>query len=134
KGARALPLRRPAPDVVHHATVERGLCGPFDGAANMSDFTTAYPSSRKVLVDGPAGVKVPMREIALGGGERPLRVYDTSGPQGFDVTTGLPKLREAWIAPRRAAASSGGPVTQLHYARRGEITPEMEFVAVREGL
>ena len=25
-------------------------------------------------------------------------------------------------------------MTQLHYARRGEITPEMEFIAVREGL
>jgi phosphomethylpyrimidine synthase len=29
---------------------------------------------------------------------------------------------------------STGRVTQLHYARRGEITPEMEFVAVREGV
>src|SRR5882757_4876223 len=25
-------------------------------------------------------------------------------------------------------------VTQMHYARQGEITPEMEFVAIREGL
>jgi phosphomethylpyrimidine synthase len=25
-------------------------------------------------------------------------------------------------------------VTQLHYARRGEVTPEMEFVALREGV
>ena len=25
-------------------------------------------------------------------------------------------------------------MTQLHYARKGEITPEMEFVAVREGV
>nr|WP_026311214.1 phosphomethylpyrimidine synthase ThiC [Parafrankia elaeagni] len=35
-------------------------------------------------------------------------------------------------APRRALA--GRAVTQLAYARRGEITPEMEFVALREGL
>jgi phosphomethylpyrimidine synthase len=28
----------------------------------------------------------------------------------------------------------GANVTQLHYARRGDITPEMEFVAVREGM
>ncbi|MGI9023078.1 MAG: phosphomethylpyrimidine synthase ThiC, partial [Acidimicrobiales bacterium] len=34
--------------------------------------------------------------------------------------------------PLRAAA--GKTVTQLHYARRGEITPEMEFVALREGV
>jgi phosphomethylpyrimidine synthase len=33
-------------------------------------------------------------------------------------------------SPLRAAA--GRRVTQLHYARRGEITPEMEFVAIRE--
>ena len=30
--------------------------------------------------------------------------------------------------------SSGGAVTQMHYARRGEITPEMSFVAIREGV
>ncbi|HMM52738.1 MAG TPA: phosphomethylpyrimidine synthase ThiC [Burkholderiaceae bacterium] len=33
-------------------------------------------------------------------------------------------------APRRARA--GANVTQMHYARRGLITPEMEFVAIRE--
>ncbi|MCX8006073.1 MAG: phosphomethylpyrimidine synthase ThiC, partial [Burkholderiaceae bacterium] len=32
--------------------------------------------------------------------------------------------------PRRARA--GGNVTQMHYARRGIVTPEMEFVAIRE--
>ncbi|HEU4480227.1 MAG TPA: phosphomethylpyrimidine synthase ThiC [Pyrinomonadaceae bacterium] len=31
-------------------------------------------------------------------------------------------------------AKSGGCVTQLHYARRGIITPEMEFIAIRENL
>jgi len=31
-------------------------------------------------------------------------------------------------------AKPGCRVTQLHYARRGDITPEMEFVALREGL
>ncbi|TGS08309.1 phosphomethylpyrimidine synthase ThiC, partial [Mesorhizobium sp. M1C.F.Ca.ET.187.01.1.1] len=34
--------------------------------------------------------------------------------------------------PRRARA--GANVTQMHYARRGIITPEMEFVAIRENL
>ncbi|NKD87807.1 phosphomethylpyrimidine synthase ThiC [Haematospirillum sp. 15-248] len=35
-------------------------------------------------------------------------------------------------APRRAC--NGHNVTQMHYARRGIITPEMEFVAIRENL
>ncbi|MBM3386435.1 MAG: phosphomethylpyrimidine synthase ThiC [Betaproteobacteria bacterium] len=34
--------------------------------------------------------------------------------------------------PRRARA--GANVTQMHYARRGIVTPEMEFVALRENL
>ncbi|PWE13756.1 phosphomethylpyrimidine synthase ThiC [Alcaligenes faecalis] len=34
--------------------------------------------------------------------------------------------------PRRSI--SGANVTQMHYARRGIITPEMEFVAIRENL
>ncbi len=35
-------------------------------------------------------------------------------------------------APRRA--KSGANVTQMHYARRGLITPEMEYIAIRENL
>jgi phosphomethylpyrimidine synthase len=31
-------------------------------------------------------------------------------------------------------ARSGHRVTQMYYARRGEITPEMEFIAIREGV
>jgi phosphomethylpyrimidine synthase len=31
-------------------------------------------------------------------------------------------------------AKAGGNVTQMHYARRGIITPEMEFIAVRENM
>ena len=46
----------------------------------------AFPNSAKVYVEGTRGVRVPMREIALSGGEPPLRVYDATGPQG---TSGL---------------------------------------------
>ena len=93
-------------------------------------FESCFPASTKVHLDGPGGVRVPMREISLSGGEPPLRVYDTSGPQGGDVRAGLPGVRAAWVSGR----DRRGAVTQLHYARRGEITPEMEFVALREGL
>ncbi len=41
---------------------------------------------------------------------------------------------EVWQGERRAPlrARAGANVTQLHYARRGEVTPEMAFVAARE--
>ena len=123
----------------------------------MSEFSTAYPNSTKTYVDGPQGVRVPVREVALENGASSLRVYDTSGPQGHDVKAGLPKLREPWVSARLRSAETDASfgearpspqrptngsglgsvtrcVTQLHYARKGEITPEMEFVAVREGL
>ena len=35
---------------------------------------------------------------------------------------------------RPLRARAGRRVTQMHYARRGEITAEMEFIALREGL
>ena len=121
----------------------------------------AFPSSSRVFVPGPDGTGVPMREIALSGGEPPLRVYDTSGPRGLDPRDGLPLLRDEWIRARdvrvtgraatvapsrtddplelppgmaRTTRRGNGPVTQMHYARRGEVTPEMEFVAAREGM
>ena len=109
-----------------------------------------FPGSTKVHVEGTRGIRVPFREIALSGGELPLRVYDTSGPEGHSVHEGLPALRATWISEREVSAVDGrrstvngfqrpayrgaGPITQLHYARRGEITPEMEFVALREGV
>ena len=40
----------------------------------MSEFATAFPNSRKVFVDGPQRVRVPMREIALEKGAASLRV------------------------------------------------------------
>jgi len=121
-----------------------------------SDYPGAFPNSKKIYIDGSRGIRVPIREIHLSGGEPPLQVYDTSGPREVDVRNGLAPLREEWIRKRevvetpRVRMSSpdiempGGlsrrtfrglsPVTQMTYARRGEITPEMEFVAIREGV
>ena len=47
--------------------------------------------------------------------------------------TALDSMRFAHVrTPRRAIA--GRNVTQMHYARRGIITPEMEYIAIRENL
>jgi phosphomethylpyrimidine synthase len=127
---------------------------------SVSTFEQAFPSSTKVYLEGSRGIRVPFREIALSGGEPPLRVYDSSGPQGHDVRAGLPSVRGEWIAARavvvdgegasppctgheeplipatlrRSRLRGRGAVTQMHYARLGEITPEMEFAAIREGV
>jgi phosphomethylpyrimidine synthase len=133
---------------------------PKNQSTVSGDYGSAFPASKKVYEDGPNELRVPMREISLSGGEESLRVYDTSGPLGVDVREGLPSLRASWIAARGDVASTErsyrpidgrsvvempeslhrptlrgtGRVTQMHYARRGEITPEMEFAALREGM
>ena len=92
--------------------------------------TSSFPASRRVL-EGEYGV--PFREIALSNGEPSVRVYDTEGPQGYPATLeGLPKLRAAWVAEREARGDTNH--SQMHYARRGEITPEMRYVAIRESM
>ncbi len=121
-----------------------------------SAFEKAYPGSTKAYLAGPHGIRVPVRRVHVSGGEPHLDLYDTSGPQELDVRLGLPPLRADWIRARgdveevprttepdrnrvpegllRPVLRGTGNVTQLHYARRGEVTPEMEFIALREGL
>jgi len=47
-----------------------------------------------------------------------------------------PDLEPIRFKARRRAlrAAPGSNVTQLHYARRGTLTPEMQYVAIREGV
>ena len=96
-------------------------------------------ASRKTYLPGSRpDILIPMREVPLSTGDAVV-LYDTSGPYtdpayAVDVRRGLPSLRGDWIAERGDADHTGRAVTQLAHARAGEITPEMEFVAVREGV
>ncbi len=83
------------------------------------------------LLHGGETLRVPSRRVHLSGANGHLDLYDTSGPQGFDPRDGLPKLRERWIAKRRARGETN--LSQMHFARRGIVTEEMAFVAAREG-
>ena len=86
----------------------------------------------------------------------------TDESQEMNLGQGLPALRQGWILdrgdveefsdPRASAVSQlgwreypglvrqplrakpGRAVTQMHYAKQGIITPEMEFIAIREGI
>ena len=44
-------------------------------ATHAGDYGEAYPGSYRVYEMGTRGVRVPMREIRLSGGQPPLRVY-----------------------------------------------------------
>ena len=74
---------------------------PILNSKTVTEITRgALPGSRKIFVDG-----VPFREVALSGGEAPVRLYDTSGPYtdetaGIDIEKGLAARRREWILAR----------------------------------
>ena len=87
----------------------------------------------------------PAARIDIRAGLPPLRARwieergDTELLEGPSSRYGRERLADPKLAelrfdlkrlPRRAKA--GAKVTQMHYARRGVVTPEMEFVAIRE--
>ena len=87
----------------------------------------------------------PAAEIDIRRGLAPLRESwisergDTELLTGPSSSFGVERLSDPKLAelrfdlarkPRRARG--GGNVSQMHYARRGIVTPEMEFVAIRE--
>lgn len=105
----------------------------------------SYPDSEKVYLHGKIypDIRVGVRRINLTPtikmeeGKRiekpnePLLVYDTSGPYSdpeidIDLRRGIPRMRESWIEGREG--------TQMFYAKQGIVTPEMEYVAIRETM
>ena len=74
-------------------------------------YGAAFPCSTKVYLEGSRGVRVPVREIALSGGEPPLRVYDTSWPEGVDVHEGLRRCDAPGFWPATSSSWPGGPTS-----------------------
>ncbi|HTA64870.1 MAG TPA: phosphomethylpyrimidine synthase ThiC, partial [Xanthomonadaceae bacterium] len=87
----------------------------------------------------------PDARIDLNAGLPPLRAKwiaarnDTEQLPGLSSEFGRARARDARLdavrfsnlhAPRRA--KSGANVSQMHYAKRGIVTPEMEYIAIRE--
>ena len=114
-----------------------------------SQLKNSFPASRKIYVSGKRypSLRVPMRKVILSEPNAPLIVYDTSGPYtdpevSPDLRKGLDRIRISWHERRGDTvrqkkegglrAKVGGNVTQMHYARKGVITEEMEYVAIRE--
>ena len=128
----ALSGAREPGEAKNTAPVDAVTCGPI------------YSSS-KAFVDVPcedAGdrgtLHIPWRRIELTN-DSTFDVYDTSGPYTayaadgsdcHDLADGLPRLREGWTHP----LPSGGASTQLAWARAGFVTPEVRFIAAREGF
>lgn len=110
---------------------------PINDLTTPSTVTTGsiYGSCKRYEeVAGHPTVKIPVRRVNLTNGDH-FDLYDTSGPYTDDdavinIEAGLPRTRETWNRPDPINGAS----TQLIWARAGIITPEMLYVAAREGL
>ena len=105
----------------------------------------ANPALR--LYDASGVYTDPSVQIDITRGLAPLRGAwinereDTEALPGISSAYGLERLNDPLLAPLRMAhapvprrAKPGMNVSQMHYARKGIITPEMEYIAVRENL
>ena len=108
-------MEYPNPDVVLYDT-----SGPYTDPDIQIDLYKGLPRTREAWVDSRGDTEV-LDSITSEYGRMRLADKSLDGIR-FPVRHN----------PRRA--KEGKRVTQLHYARKGIITPEMEYVAIRENL
>lgn len=118
-----------AAKAAHLAAKQGGVNGDRAGAAAAAAHKkpVVRPENRVVFVefaDGSSNIRIPYQLTKLSNGDLILRyVVDTE----VESTAQRKSVRGEFIAARGA-----NPKTQLELAREGVITPEMEYVALRE--
>ncbi len=95
--------------------------GPYSDTHARIDIMAGLPELRRDWIRGRGDVE----EVA----QRELRPED-NGRLGPDRSGGVPAFPQ--VRGRVLRARAGANVSQMHYARRGIVTPEMEYVAIRE--
>ncbi len=111
---------------------------PGCGEPSLRVYDTSGPYTDPAAnIDIMAGLPALRRDWIIGRGDveeydgRALKPED-NGQLGPDRSGGVRPFPNVVQRPLRAKA--GMNVSQMHYARRGIITPEMEYVAERENL
>ena len=106
--------------------------GPWGDPGAQPDVTKGLHPLRKDWIQARADVEeYSGREI------RPEdNGYLTRGHEEYASQAERRNRHNPWQGQKRSPlrASAGHPVTQLWYARQGIVTPEMEFIAIRENL
>ncbi|QXZ11271.1 phosphomethylpyrimidine synthase ThiC [Comamonas sp. Y33R10-2] len=99
--------------------------GPYTDPAVSIDVRSGLPNVRGAWIEqrGDSEFYVGRQRLAL----------DDGGKRGDeDVRVAQLRAEAAALQRQPRRAKSGQNVTQMHYAKRGIITPEMEYVALRE--
>ena len=97
--------------------------GPYTDPAATIDIAAGLPELRRDWIRARGDVEeVTQREV------RP----EDNGQLGPDRSGGVPAFPN--VRRQVLRAKPGANVSQMHYARQGIITPEMEYVALRENI
>jgi phosphomethylpyrimidine synthase len=124
----------PSHSTVHRAGSRPDIRVPFTRVAltngeTFDRYTTAGPGS------DPAAGLPPLRGAWIA--ERgDTEEYDGRRTQLVDngkAAIRRGEARQQWRGTKPRPRRGTGTVTQMHYARQGTVTPEMEYVAIREG-
>jgi phosphomethylpyrimidine synthase len=140
RGSKKIHVQGPARDdgaVVRVAMREIAL-EPSANEPPMRVYDCSGPyTDDKARIDIMAGLPALRRDWIVGRGD--VEEYDgrgvkpeDNGLKGPDRSGGVAPFPNVVQRPLRAKA--GQNVSQMHYARRGIITPEMEYVAIRENI
>ncbi|MDO8749560.1 MAG: phosphomethylpyrimidine synthase ThiC [Dehalococcoidia bacterium] len=97
--------------------------GPYTDPAVQTDVRLGLAALRRAWIMERGDVEE-YQGRAVSPGDNSLRPLDSRN--NGRLSPGLKR--------RPLRAMSGRAVTQMHYARNGTITPEMEFIAIREGV
>ncbi|HRO38214.1 phosphomethylpyrimidine synthase ThiC, partial [Thauera sp.] len=95
--------------------------GPYSDPAAKIDIRSGLPALRQRWIEERGDTEL---------------LPDLSSEYGRQraADTALDELRFPGLHRKPRRAKAGANVSQMHYARRGIITPEMEYVAIRENL
>ena len=93
--------------------------GPYTDPAAKIDIRTGLPALRARWIESRGDTEM-LADLSSEYGRQ----------QAANPVLDAMRFPELARTPRRALA--GANVTQMHYARKGIITPEMEFIAIRE--
>ncbi|MFA7556579.1 MAG: phosphomethylpyrimidine synthase ThiC, partial [Hydrogenophaga sp.] len=100
--------------------------GPYTDPQAAIDIRRGLPAVRSdwIAARGDTETYTGRQRVAL----------DDGGKKGETTDGRIEALRAEAAALQRAPrrARAGANVTQMHYARRGIVTPEMEYIAIRE--
>ncbi|MDB5690254.1 MAG: phosphomethylpyrimidine synthase, partial [Sphingomonas bacterium] len=137
RGSRKIHVAAPGNPAIRVAMREIPL-EPSCGEAPLRVYDTSGPySDPNVRIDIMAGLAELRRDWIRGRGDveevaqREVRPED-NGQLGPDRSGGVQPFPN--VRRRVLRAKPGMNVSQMHYARRGIITPEMEYVAIRENV